>query len=1080
MKKLITLLLSVLLIIGTLPALPGYAAESTGENLALGKPVTATSSMGGYSPSNVTDGNPGTIWAGNGWVTVDLGETYRITSVVLYPRTDMDQVQTRTNLILELSKTPDFAEQERMIAVDNTDLGFGVPIEVSITSKTPYRYVRVGQKSLGHSVIAEIEIFGYILDPNALEIGEDVSGHKHEGPLTLLAYLGLLENVNDNIFGVDHLLTRGQAARAVVKALGGNASFSGYLPFTDVPITHKNYQDIMTAYHLGIVTGSDGETFRPNEYVSKTELLFMTLRAIGYDDVIPKLFNNSVSHVLNLANKLDLLKGVEYETLDEPINRADAHRVFYNALLAPGFNMYAMQEGHLVFEEDADLLRRRHNLVLTQGVVEETRLTNLDGDTKQGKHAVRISGKAFTDPNGMLDAYIGRNVIVATDQDDPERILLALLTGRDEEVVLPASRLNSTEADINSGHIIALDADGDDERYTLEDTFHVIKNGVVHPYYTTADLMLKNGQMRLLDNNRNGMYDVVFLEEYTVHYVAGAFSDEKELTIVNTEGERFLLECESLSVTNAEGGTRSVKTITRDTVIKLFSTPDGKNCRIVLYNTPVEGKLTAISDEEAAIDGTTYPLSWFYKDKTWGFEPRPGEDVKAFVDEAGEILWMERGSEGWTIAFSQKTAIGTGLSPAVIFRMFTQDGTWKEHDVAEKVTLDGVSVTREDLADKIVAARGTERFELSMLRYKLNGAGQIKVLDTLVETAAESADGISFNKDRYIGTALYTSASSSFWSYQDQIYFAKSDTPTFVLPKVNGAYTADSSYDSLYYVRTVAKAAGQNDFHSLGLQAYMLDEDGYPACFVKTDINMSGGGQTSAVISSNTAPNLLVEKVVRAVVDDTVVIKVSGYNVLNQTEASFYVESTKDMIETGLLFQEKPNCLKNGQHKHQVNASTLSALTDEEKAIYISSVTEIGFGDLVRYEIVGGASTATAVERVFDYDRTTLPTAGKSPLCKTWYTIGGNYPDFSFAPYRYQFGTLSNVDQKNFTLATPYSLDETYPKSAVSKIIYCDAEGAKPTLAEGTDLYAYDLASNRVMLFSSGGAPKVAIVYPYQ
>ncbi|MBE7022058.1 MAG: hypothetical protein E7414_02435 [Ruminococcaceae bacterium] len=1079
MKKLITLLLSVLLIIGTLPVLTGYAAEDSGENLAVGKTITADSTMGGYTTNNLTDGNLKSIWAGSGAVTVDLGETYRITSVMLYPRTDIDQVGTRTNLILELSNTPDFAVKERMVAVDSTDPGFGVPAEVRITSKTPYRYVRVAQKSLGHSVFAEIEIYGYILDPNEIEIGVDVIGHKQEGPLSLLTYLGLVENVNDSIFGVDHLLTRAQAARAVVKALGSNASFSGYLPFTDVPATHKNYQDIMTAYHLGIVTGSDGETFRPNEYVSKTELLFMTLRAIGYDDVVQTLFGNGASHVLNLADKLDLLEGVEYETLNEPINRADAHRVFYNALLAPDFNMYAAHEGRLVFEEDADLLRRRHNLVLTQGVVEETRLTSLDGDTKQGKHAVRIGGKAFSDPNGRLDAYIGKNVIIATDQDAPDRILLAWLTGRDEEVVLPASRLISTEADINSGRIIALDDDGDDERYTLEDNFYVIKNGLVHPYHTTEDLMLKNGQMRLLDNNRNGIYDVVFLEEYTVHYVAGAFSNETELTIVNTEGERILLERDSLSVTNAEGNAQSVNKVAKDTVIKLFSTPDGKNCRIILYNKPVEGKLTAISDEEAAIDGTTYPLSCFYKDETWAFEPRPGEDVKAFVDEAGEILWMERGSEEWTIAFSQKTAIGTGLTPSVTFRMFTQDGTWKEHDVAEKVTLDGVSVTREDLADMIVAARGTERFELSMLRFKLNGAGQIKVFDTLVETAAEAADGISFNKDRYIGTALYTSATSSFWSYQDQIYFAKSDTPTFVLPKVNGTYTADSSYDSLYYVRTVAQAAGQNDFHSLGLQAYMLDEDGYPTCFVKTDINMSGG-QTSAVISTNTAPNLLVEKVTTAVVDDTVVMKVSGYNVLNLTKTSFYVESTMEMIETGLLFQEKPNCLKNGQHRHQVNASALSALTDEEKAIYISNVTELGFGDLVRYEIVGGASTAQAVERVFDYDQTTMPTAGESPLCKAWYTIGGNYPDFSFAPYRYQFGTLSNVDQKKFTLTTPYSLDEIYPKTALSKIIYCDTEGTTPTLVEGSDLYEYDIASNRVMLFSNGGQPKLAIVYPYQ
>ncbi|MBE7021808.1 MAG: hypothetical protein E7414_01115 [Ruminococcaceae bacterium] len=1078
MKKLITLLLSVLLIIGTLPVLTGYAAEDRGENLALGKPGTATASMSPYTPAMMVDGNIRSVWAGREAVTVDLGEAYRISSVVIQSRIDVDQLGTRTNILLKLSNTPDFAVSENIVAVSDDDPGFGAAIEVPITSKTPYRYVRVQKRHLDSLVIAELEVYGYIADPNALEIGDDVSGHKHEGPLSLLTYLGLVENVNDSIFGVDHLLTRAQAARAVVKALSGNASFSGSLPFSDIPTTHKNYQDVMTAYHLGIVTGNDNDTFCPDDYVSKTELLFMTLRAIGYDDVVQKLFNNNVSFMLNQADELDLLDGVDYESLEEPISRADAAKVFYNALLAPDFNMYAAHEGRLVFEEDADLLRRRHNIVLTQGVVEENRITNLDGDVKQGKNAARISGKAFSDPTGALDAYIGKNVVVVTEQDNPDRILLVWLTGRDEEVVLPASRLISTEADINSGRIIALDAEGDDERYTLEDNFHVIKNGLVHPHYTAADLMLKNGQLRLLDNNRNGVYDVVFIEEYTVHYVAGAFSDEVELTIVDTEGERILLERDSLSVTNAEGNAQSVKKVAKDTVIKLFSTPDGKNCRMILYDKPVTGTLTAISDEDAAVDDTTYPLSWFYRDATWELEPRPGDSVKAFVDEAGEILWIERNPEGWTIAFSQKTAIGTGLTPSVAFRMFTQNNTWNEYDVAEKVTVDGISVSREELADMIVAARGTERFELSMLRFRLNDAGQIKALDTLVETTAESAEGISFNKDQFIGTALYTQTSSSFWFYQDQICPAKNNTPTFVLPMVNGAYTTDSSYDSLYYISTVVGVAGNNTSIAQNLQAYMPDEQGYPACFVKNGQNIIGEGNASAIISAEHVPTLLVEKVSTAVVDDAVVMKVSGYNVINQTDATFYIEGTLDMIETGRLYQEKPDCIGSGQYVYQVNASALSALTDEEKAVYISKTTDIGFGDLVRYQVTG--SKAMAVERIFDYDRTTLPTPGTAPKSNTWYTVGGSWPQFYIAYYRYQFGALSNVGKDTFTVATLNGLEELYQKSAFPKIIYCDTEGATPTLVESTDLYEYDVASNRVMLYSNNGQPKVAIVYPYQ
>ncbi|HUN31966.1 MAG TPA: carbohydrate-binding protein, partial [Trebonia sp.] len=70
-------------------ALSGTGTASSTTNLALNKPVTASSSYESYAPSNATDGNTSTYWESTDGaaypqtITVDLGQTWSIGSITL-------------------------------------------------------------------------------------------------------------------------------------------------------------------------------------------------------------------------------------------------------------------------------------------------------------------------------------------------------------------------------------------------------------------------------------------------------------------------------------------------------------------------------------------------------------------------------------------------------------------------------------------------------------------------------------------------------------------------------------------------------------------------------------------------------------------------------------------------------------------------------------------------------------------------------------------------------------------------------------------------------------------------------------
>ena len=91
MKRIVTLLLSVLLVVSTLPMM-SLSVFASDENIALGKPaIDGGSGAAGYDPAVITDGNLNGMWTSKNdkeftgpWVGVDLEDQYVITEVILH------------------------------------------------------------------------------------------------------------------------------------------------------------------------------------------------------------------------------------------------------------------------------------------------------------------------------------------------------------------------------------------------------------------------------------------------------------------------------------------------------------------------------------------------------------------------------------------------------------------------------------------------------------------------------------------------------------------------------------------------------------------------------------------------------------------------------------------------------------------------------------------------------------------------------------------------------------------------------------------------------------------------------------
>lgn len=1090
MKRLITLFLSVLLIISTLPVCT-FSVAAADVNLALGKPVTANCDRGdGYKPSSVTDGDNKTVWCGpagfvGAAVTVDLEKEYVITEVVLHNRSDTKDEHYRRNVNIEFSNSPDFEVKESVVAMSTVEAEFGVPVRVKAPSTKPYRYVRVIKTLNTTHVVAELEVYGYEYDPNALRIGKDVTGTELEGPVTLLRYLQLVDMKNemDDIFGADSVMTRGQAIHAIMNAFAKGMSFEGESPFLDVPKDYAYYNAIATAYHLGYITGDDHSSFRPNEYVTLAEFLVMTFRAIVYQQISGEMSNMDMSRILSQTKTMDFLKNTGLTDYSAFVSRGAMAQIFYNALLAPGYGFVVGNTENAIYEKDSNLLYKVHNMILTQGVVEENRISTLDGTTKNGENAVEIGGKLFYDPKGTLDAYLGKQVIVASNLEYENEILFAWQTGINAEVVIPAKRLFLTDSDC----IKAYDAEYNRTiNYKLAKEYFVVKNDVAAPGLEAENnnLLIHNGRLRLLDNNKDGVYEIVFVEEYELHYVKNGFTNNNTLTIINSNGERQELLLDSLVVTNPTGSSISAGKVTADTVVQLFQSEDKTQNRIILFEDPLTGKLTKSSKDSVDIDETSYFLSLAYQNAVRTYNPIIGEKVSVFVDEAGEIIWIERDlgliESGWTIAFSHLYNIDQGIDRQLHFRMFTIQGEWKELSVADKINVDGTMVPRETLIN-LVRSDTDKRFTGELVRYQLDAKGNIKAMDTKLATSDEEDGTLHLS----VGTALpsgecnWTSNSYAFWKGQTMVGQGKADTPVFVLATAGGSYPNNASYDGYFRVVNMSSMVGSHVTLQRALIPYMEDEFGYPTCFVTVQ-DYPIGTASSSYVTSSSASYLIVDNISKTVNDEgEIVQKITGYNIDDGSVSANYsirADENLTMVETGLLYQEEASCFDDAKLISDTNF--LAVIADPAKAArYLKSVTDINIGDVVRYQLRG--DSVFAVERIFNYDQAQKVMAGVNTATNNVWFSSGNNPTYYQAQYRHQIGTFSKVDGTAFSIETLAGNTEVYTSKVFSKFYTIDFDSRLPKVVEVKDLSQFEGADVQVYVYSYTGNPLVAIVYPY-
>lgn len=587
--------------------------------------------------------------------------------------------------------------------------------------------------------------------------------------------------------------------------------------FNDLSTDNGFYPYIKGSYEAGLMNGYPDGKFRADEPLTTMDAARVLLRVIGWEPIIT---------VLGMDKALletQILDGVP---IADTITQAQLLKMIYNTLFAPAIDANAFKtvngsenvDIRYVIDEDYLGFEHLFDVIATRGVVDAipgTTLTKANNSMKE--NTVSIDGAKYIYDGDVID-LLGYNVNYFYKEvaDDKLEILYIKKSDRNEELTLDHNNYEY------SNGIYTYYKNNNERKVVLPNQIKIIYNDVANPQATDDELDPQFGTVTFIDNNSDGKWDVLKIEDFEFFYVSKNDTNTQRIYDLETNPDASpapYIDYKDVDFITLKSGDKvldmdRVKVGALIAVKRTGSKVTGVN-RLTLEQidaTEKNAALSGVGNDELSTQGGTYKL-WDGFDKN---KMQIGSLYNIF-EFRGEVVGAYSGTvSSATDAYLVNVNYKGGWNEETYFAIADTDGKITVYNAAEKVKIDGTSKTGSGIATTLaLAAQQSAGYDginwpyAQPIRFKTNAKGLINYIDTLAANAVDDENAMT---DIAIGkSAKYTEQNSTFYTGDytgveaDGILATISSNTKIVF--VNAAERMD---ESLYNLGTIRNASTYN------------------------------------------------------------------------------------------------------------------------------------------------------------------------------------------------------------------------------------------------------------------------------
>lgn len=695
--------------------------------------------------------------------------------------------------------------------------------------------------------------------------------------LALCSALGIISGYEDGSVKPDSNVTRAEMASIVLRMLAITTHTPYQNSFTDVDSSHWAADQIQTAMQQKIISGMGDGTFAPDGDVTYAQVLVMLVNALNYTYEAEMQGGWNGNGYLAQADVLGITKSVTGVS-EIPSTRGEVIKMVYNSLLADYKDIKSYVNGAPTYAAEETLAEAKFEVIEGKGTLMATSKTTLT-DTKMQENQIQIKdSKEVKDEDQIktydctltgLEEYLAQKITFYYRENSgrtPEVLAVANDTTKSDTFVIEDIKdiesVTGFESNKGSIKLSGVGRAKDCTKASIIYNGKLITNKIYEDLKAKAassirdwkfgkdinDLFLPEiGSIRLVDSDRDGVFDVVFLDSYVTMVVSSASSDKLNGIVADTTsgevgntmsvGYNFD-DSEDRTITVKKGESEArIRNLKKDDVASIKISLDNTVADIVVTGEVITGAASNVSkkvgESKATVNGTKYDVA----DVAAG-DLKAGVQATFALDQFGRIAnvisasggQLETGEKyGWIM-----NAYESENGEDYVIKMMTTDGKeaefttgaksidcWTQDDGHQtlssnelktkltKMMNDQTLVTGPDTFLKVTLATKkdgdkvvpTEATQVRLVKYKANNSGNLtRLYFAIDEKSNKDADGALKINPQNLGGISMTAGLVSGYKIEDggiEISVPK----TVADMKTSGNYKVGTVTASTYAVR---------------------------------------------------------------------------------------------------------------------------------------------------------------------------------------------------------------------------------------------------------------------------------------
>lgn len=602
---------------------------------------------------------------------------------------------------------------------------------------------------------------------------------KHQEAIEFLIDMGLF---SDSEIHANEPATRGALAEMAVLATGVENQPAMDTPFDDVKSDDPRSGYINVAWQNGLMKGYSDGIFDPNGCISSEQLTIVLTRMTGHS-AFAELEGGTTAAYANAARKAGLLKGVSFKN-PASVTYGELAYAIRKALDVKILKMIGVSVDDSIFDASTEntLLNSALNMTKIEGQVTANYFTGLVSSSNLKENQVEISGNVYTTTIKDIADYLGWRVSAYIDSEDVVRAV-EKVRFEDSEISIESNEIESIE----SGEITYRDEKG--KIYTLEyrTNGYLIYNGEAKFAWEPADIQgVNNGEIRLLDSDNDGVYDIIFADQYT-DLIVNSISANNETVYFKSGSRPAYVDLSKngnlkYELKDTDGNIIEFTDIAKNDLVSLAMSSSNKVCKIVVSKEIVAGICSEVSADYVTINGTEYRLSGALKNTD---TVKLNSEGTFYINYLGNVAVYERGVV-YNYGYLKSVGYTQGIETEMAFELLTTEGKIEVYYLADKVEMNEAAtrVTPSDLVGNSLLFDG-EGTKEQLISYNLNSEGKINRFSTAADGSdmsyAEKEN--VFSRDAILGSdVLDTRYLGGSWKMFGGRYRLDDNTKIFVIP----------------------------------------------------------------------------------------------------------------------------------------------------------------------------------------------------------------------------------------------------------------------------------------------------------